>query len=272
MNALIICGLSFSGKSTLAKTLATDPDHAFQEVVSSTTRSMRQGEQNGRDYHFLSPDTFKNGLANNAFVDHADVHGNLYGSRFCDYQSIYEAGKIPMLVCDPTGPKNLAAFRKSVPSFNFTTIFINLNPAEAAERALQRLDNDVHGTQGEAATEILINNAKRMTKLFHPDLEICQRICREHLMGNGRKNTVSKLARLFIEQQTLACQGKKIQCVEHEWGQAYPYDLVIKEGINQERQSGVIQRIKHALTLGPYLSDLLDNERKRDSQVAISSR
>lgn len=249
MNALIICGLSFSGKSTLAKILATDPAHGFEEVVSSTTRSMRNGERDGVDYHFLSVDDFKNGIANNDFVDHADVHGNLYGSRFGDYQSIYDAGKIPMLVCDPNGAKNLAAYREQDPSFRFTSVFINLNPHDASLRALERLDNDMSAVHGDEADEVLTKNAKRMTKIFHPDLATCQSICREHLMG--RKESTSKLARLFIDQQTLACQGKKVECVEHEWMRAYPYDLIIQEGINKERQPGVIYRIKRALELVP---------------------
>jgi guanylate kinase len=52
----------------------------LQLAVSATTRSPREGEANGVDYHFLSPDDFDRRVAAGEFVEHASYAGNRYGT------------------------------------------------------------------------------------------------------------------------------------------------------------------------------------------------
>jgi guanylate kinase len=75
----IVSAPSGAGKTSLVRTLlAADP--AVQLSISYTTRPIRPGEVDGRDYHFVSKETFEAMRARGDFLESAEVHGNLYGT------------------------------------------------------------------------------------------------------------------------------------------------------------------------------------------------
>ncbi len=75
----IVSAPSGAGKTSLvAALLAADPH--VRKSISYTTRSPRPGEANGREYHFVSPDEFEAMVKRGAFLEHALVHGNRYGT------------------------------------------------------------------------------------------------------------------------------------------------------------------------------------------------
>jgi guanylate kinase len=76
---LVITGPSGVGKGTLIKGLL-ERLPGLQLAVSATTRQPREGEMNGRDYHFLSPEDFDRRVAAGEFVEHAEYAGNRYGT------------------------------------------------------------------------------------------------------------------------------------------------------------------------------------------------
>ena len=76
---IILSSPSGAGKSTLAGRLrAWDPSIRFS--VSATTRAPRPGEEDGREYHFLSDAEFRRMVADGEMLEHAHVFGNFYGS------------------------------------------------------------------------------------------------------------------------------------------------------------------------------------------------
>ena len=76
---MILSSPSGAGKSTLAKRLmGWDPSIRFS--VSATTRAPRPGEQDGREYHFVTRDRFEEMVAQGQMLEHAEVFGNRYGS------------------------------------------------------------------------------------------------------------------------------------------------------------------------------------------------
>lgn len=76
---LVVCGPSGVGKGTLVARLRRQyPGFAFS--VSCTTRSPRQGEQDGVDYHFVTRERFEALRAEGHFAEWAEVHGNYYGT------------------------------------------------------------------------------------------------------------------------------------------------------------------------------------------------
>lgn len=76
---LVLCAPSGTGKSTLVKRLREEfPQVGFS--ISCTTRPPREGEQDGKDYYFLSVDEFNEKLENGEFAEWAEVHGNFYGT------------------------------------------------------------------------------------------------------------------------------------------------------------------------------------------------
>lgn len=75
---LLVSGPSGSGKTTLCRRLADEKEVAYS--TSCTTRPAREGESNGHDYHFLTREKFCQRVDAGDFLEHAEVHGNFYGT------------------------------------------------------------------------------------------------------------------------------------------------------------------------------------------------
>ena len=83
-NLLIISGPSGSGKSSLMKKLLREiPDAYFS--ISSTTRGIRDGEQDGVNYHFISKEEFQKDIDAGFFLEWAKVHDKLLWNVFETY-------------------------------------------------------------------------------------------------------------------------------------------------------------------------------------------
>jgi len=78
-NVFIICAPSGAGKTSLVAELLRRDSSALLSV-SHTTRAPRPGEQDGRDYHFVSRPVFEAMIGRGEFLESAEVHGNLYGT------------------------------------------------------------------------------------------------------------------------------------------------------------------------------------------------
>lgn len=77
---IVLVGPSGSGKTTLARVMIASAPGRRCFSVSHTTRPMRVGENDGEDYRFVSRAVFEQMIANGEFIEHAEVHGNLYGT------------------------------------------------------------------------------------------------------------------------------------------------------------------------------------------------
>jgi guanylate kinase len=104
---VVMSGPSGAGKSTLCKLLLADPRVQFS--VSATTRAPRAGEIDGRDYHFITPEQFRQLIREGAFIEHAEVHGNLYGTLRKPMEQALERGEIYLLEIDVQGANQLKA-------------------------------------------------------------------------------------------------------------------------------------------------------------------
>ena len=99
---VLITGPSGAGKSSfINKLMAADQRLAFS--VSTTTRPIRAGEVDGRDYHFVEEAAFDQLVAESAFVEWATVHDNKYGTRRSGLVEMTDAGRIPVLDIDVQG-------------------------------------------------------------------------------------------------------------------------------------------------------------------------
>ena len=78
-NLFVVCAPSGAGKTSLVAALLK-ADSAIKLSVSYTTRAPRPGEVDGRDYHFVSLQTFEKMVADGAFLESAFVHGNYYAT------------------------------------------------------------------------------------------------------------------------------------------------------------------------------------------------
>lgn len=101
---LVISGPSGTGKGTLAaRLLRDDPSFAFS--VSVTTRARRSNEIEDVHYHFLSDAEYDKLLAEDAFLEHATVHGHRYGTLKSEVYERMERGQNVLLDIDPQGAR-----------------------------------------------------------------------------------------------------------------------------------------------------------------------
>jgi guanylate kinase len=107
---VVISGPSGSGKSTICKRLLRDPRVHFS--VSATTRAPRPGEVDGRDYRFLDPETFRRMIREGAFIEHAEVHGNMYGTLREPMEEALARGEVYLLEIDVQGALQLRALEE----------------------------------------------------------------------------------------------------------------------------------------------------------------
>ncbi len=102
----IISAPSGTGKTTLIhRVMALDPRLAFS--VSHTTRPPREGEVNGRDYYFVSRETFRRLIKTDAFIEWAEVYGEFYGTSRQEITRLHQLGKDVMLDIDVQGARQV---------------------------------------------------------------------------------------------------------------------------------------------------------------------
>ena len=77
---IVLSGPSGVGKGTVRKALFNMPKHNLTYSVSMTTRNIRPGEVDGKDYYFVTKDEFKKRIDEGKFLEYAEFVGNYYGT------------------------------------------------------------------------------------------------------------------------------------------------------------------------------------------------
>ena len=111
LRPLVLSGPSGVGKSTLLQRLFLEfPDRfgfsvsralcffetlalIFHQILIDTTRNPRPGEVNGIQYHFVTPQRFKDLIHDGAFIEHTEFSGNFYGTSFDAVRQVEQQGR-----------------------------------------------------------------------------------------------------------------------------------------------------------------------------------
>jgi guanylate kinase len=104
---LVISSPSGAGKTSLSRRLVADHE-AMELSVSCTTRGPRPGEKDGREYHFIDAERFKALVAEDAFLEWADVHDNRYGTLHAPVLAALELGRDVLFDIDWQGAQQVA--------------------------------------------------------------------------------------------------------------------------------------------------------------------
>ena len=103
---IVISAPSGCGKSTLIDMLLQEyPDLVYS--ISCTTRKPRGEEEDGLDYHFLTVERFRELIAEDAFIEYAEVHGNYYGTLRKPIEEVLAEGNSMILDIDVQGAANV---------------------------------------------------------------------------------------------------------------------------------------------------------------------
>ncbi len=147
-NLIIISSPSGGGKGTLIKEIrASLPDLGYS--VSYTTREKRFGEEDGRDYHFITIPDFKEKIDDGEFLEHAEVHGNYYGTSLYETERRLNDGQDVILEIDVQGAlqvmQKVPGVAVSVfilpPSFDVLKARLTARNTESPEGLALRLKN-----------------------------------------------------------------------------------------------------------------------------------
>lgn len=157
----VISAPSGTGKSTVLSHVRRHLAD-FDFSVSYTTRKLRGDERDGIDYHFIDRDEFMRLIAEGAFVEWAEVHGNLYGTPIEPIQKAIKSGRNMLFDIDVQGGM---AIKKAFP--DAVTIFL-LPPS--VEDLKARLSG--RGTDSSDQIKLRLENAREEMK-FKDKYDYC---------------------------------------------------------------------------------------------------
>lgn len=149
---LLVSGPSGSGKTTLCRRLADEGEAHYS--ISCTTRPPRNGEQDGVHYHFLNRGDFEDRINEGEFLEHAEVHGNLYGSLISEVLDHLSTGTDVVMDIDVQGAKQVRSCSNPEIINALVDLFV-MPPSEAELRA--RLTG--RGTDAPEVIELRMKNA-----------------------------------------------------------------------------------------------------------------
>ena len=144
---LVISGPSGTGKGTLCERLLRSDD-TMSFSISATTRKPREGEVDGVHYHFISDARYDELLAQDAFLEHATVHGHRYGTLRSQVEAGIEEGRNMLLDIDPQGalsvmqrkPDTVSVFILP-PSYTVLRERLKTRNTEDPDEIMKRLSN-----------------------------------------------------------------------------------------------------------------------------------
>ncbi|HZD86685.1 MAG TPA: guanylate kinase [Gaiellaceae bacterium] len=130
---VVVTGPSGAGKGTLIRELMRQLPE-LEATVSATTRERRQGEEDGREYWFLTPEEFLRRVAEGAFLEQVEyVSGHRYGTLRSELDRIRSHGHVPLLELETEGALRV---KEEVPGA--VTIFISARVEELDRRLRER--------------------------------------------------------------------------------------------------------------------------------------
>lgn len=154
-NKTIICivGKAGSGKDTILKSVCDIAKNKVNPIISYTSRPMRQGEINGKDYYFITKEEFLNKIQNNEMIEYTEFNGWFYGiASDCLSEEIPNIG-----IFNPAGLESL----KQYSNLKIYIFYITASPKIRLLRQLNREE------------EPNVDEVIRRYKADNIDFEIC---------------------------------------------------------------------------------------------------
>ena len=174
---LVLSGPSGAGKSSLINKIAADiGDYYFS--ISTTTRPIREGEEEGVHYHFVSREEFEKDIEEDHFLEHALVHGNYYGTSLKPVKEALAEGKLVIFDIDVQG--NMAVNNRL--GDITTSVFITPPTLSELKRRLENRSTDsqqvIHNRLEMAKREIQ-RTAEYDFIVINDDLDVAADVLRQ---------------------------------------------------------------------------------------------
>lgn len=167
---LTLTGPSCSGKSTLEKLLRKE--HGFMNVVSTTTRPMREGEVDGESYYFATREAFQALIDSQALVECVEFNGNFYGVTKQEIERVASCGKPIVVVVEPEGLKQMRDYAARH-DWDIYSAFVDCPAEVIAARFMERFTSDFAlalSKGGEASRKVLDTYSKRLAVMMEQEV------------------------------------------------------------------------------------------------------
>lgn len=132
-NIIALMGKAGAGKDALLKRIIAEEPHIFNEIISTTTRPARENEVQGKNYHFVSEDIFKNYIDDGLMLEWTIFRNWYYGTSLNSLNS----GAINIGVFNPTGVRTLM----QLPTVKVTPIYVVATDKTRIIRQMERETN-----------------------------------------------------------------------------------------------------------------------------------
>jgi guanylate kinase len=189
----VVSAPSGAGKTSLLKQLIKEIENV-ETSISHTTRSIRKGEVNGVDYHFVTESQFKALIKESAFFEHAEVFGNFYGTSKASIEEQLNSGVDVILEIDWQGARQI---RQQLPQS--CSIFILPPTRQALHERLQgrgQDDNEVIERRMEAAQDEMSHYAEYDYLVINDDFSLA--------VSELKAILIAKRQKLAFQQQKYA--------------------------------------------------------------------
>lgn len=156
----ILSGPAWAGKTTIWHAIESSATH-IEKVVTTTSRSIREGEIDAIHYHFLTKPEFEARIHSSDLIEYAIVHTNYYGSTYSELDRIIGLNKSPIYIIEPQGMIHLKPLLEDK-WYKVVTIFL-LPPS------LEELKKRLYGRGTETPEQFEIRLATALTELEQQD-------------------------------------------------------------------------------------------------------
>ena len=149
----VVCAPSGGGKTSLIKALLEKTPN-LEVSTSHTTRSQRPNEVEGQHYYFVTPNVFEEMVAQQQFIEHAEVFGRHYGTAKTQLQQRLQAGSDVILDIDWQGARQISVFFQKVVKIFILPPSLEILQQRLSQRAQDPQDTIAHRmakAQGEIA-------------------------------------------------------------------------------------------------------------------------
>jgi len=171
---LLVSGPSGSGKTTLCRRISEEKEAVYS--TSCTTRQPREGERNGVDYYFLTHDAFTQRIATGEFLEHAEVHGNFYGTLKSEILDHISSGTDVVMDIDVQGADQVRACTDPAICSALVDLFVMPPTQEELRKRLRG-----RGTDSEEVIDLRMNNAL-------DEIEACPKYTYRLLSGTHKED------------------------------------------------------------------------------------
>jgi guanylate kinase len=172
---LLVSGPAGTGKTTLCDRLLNDFEPELQRVITSTTRTPRDGEVDGVDYHFFNEPEFQKKLGNGEFYEHAHVHSGYYGTLKSEIQGKLTQDTDLLLNIDVQGAASFREIARVDPVLGGQLVTVFIQPV-----SIQQIHERLEGRGKDSAGEI-------NRRLLTAQREMSHRDHFNHVINSGSK-------------------------------------------------------------------------------------